>query len=79
MPNRSSHAHHVPLRTCVICKRKAQKQNLFRFILLDGKAVFDLKQKIMRRGYYVCDENECLQKLDKWISRKKKHRKKNDK
>lgn len=70
MPNRSSHAEHVPLRTCVICRQKKDKNKLLRFIVVQGNPIFDLKQKLQQRGYYVCDENVCISKLKKWISRK---------
>ncbi len=70
MPNRSSHAKHIPKRTCVICRQKTEKAELIRFIVVRGSPVLDLQQKLQARGYYVCDENSCLAKLGKWISKK---------
>jgi len=72
MPNRSSHAKHVPQRTCVVCRAKTSKRDLIRFIVVKGSPVYDLKQKLPARGSYVCDDNGCLAKLEKWISRNKK-------
>ena len=67
MPNRSSNAGHIPQRTCVICGSKTDKKKLMRFVLLDSEIVFDLNDIIEKRGYYVCDDNSCLQKLEKRI------------
>ncbi len=76
MPNRASKAGHIPIRSCVICKTKDDRKNLIRFALIKNEIVFDLKRRIAARGYYVCDNNECIQKLDKWLyKRKKKSRK----
>jgi len=69
MSNRSSKAGHIPQRSCVICRSKAEKKELMRFILLDAEIVFDRNSILRKRGYYVCDLNNCLLKLDKWVSR----------
>lgn len=72
MPNRSSKAGHVPLRTCVICRCKTEQQKFLRFVLIGKEIVFNLKRKFPARGYYVCDKNECLEKIEKWVKRKVK-------
>ncbi len=72
MPNRASKAGHIPIRSCVICKTKDNQGNLIRFAFIKNEIVFDLKRRIAARGYYVCDNNECLQKLDKWLNKRKK-------
>ena len=69
MSNRSSKAGHIPQRSCVICRNKAEKKELMRFILLDDEIVFDGNSVLGKRGYYVCDLNNCLLKLDRWVSR----------
>jgi len=74
MVNRNSHAGHNPERSCVICKKKTVKGNLLRFILLDDESILDLNNKISSRGYYVCNENSCIEKLDKWLRRKNRKR-----
>ncbi len=74
MPNRSSKAGHIPLRTCVICRRKTEKKQLMRFVLLDSEIVFDMNCDIKKRGYYVCDDNSCLQKLEKKVKKILKNR-----
>lgn len=75
MPNKVSRAGHIPERTCVICRKKQGKSELLRFVLLEDEVVIDLEKKIQARGYYVCDDNVCLLRIDKWL--KKKIRKKN--
>ncbi len=69
MSNRSSKAGHVPQRTCLICRKKAEKRKLMRFVLFDSEIVFDRNGVLGKRGYYVCNINNCLLKLDKWVSR----------
>ncbi len=72
MPNRNSHVGHLPERTCVICRTKKLKSALLRFVLIDGDIVFDCKQVLNKRGYYVCFEKECILKLEKWLKKKRK-------
>ena len=74
MPNRSSKAGHNPQRTCVVCRKKSEKKKLIRFVLLDSEIVLDLNYKIEKRGYYVCDDNDCLKKLDKRVKKMLKGR-----
>jgi len=69
MPNRSSNAGHIPQRTCVVCRTKTDKKKLIRFVLLNSEIVFDLNCKIEKHGYYVCDDNNCLQKLEKRVKK----------
>ena len=40
-----------------------------RFVLLDSEIVFDLNCDLEKRGYYVCDDNGCLQKLEKKVKK----------
>ncbi len=69
MPNRSSKAGHIPERSCVICRNKTRQDALMRFAIIDREIVFDMGKKLTCRGYYVCNNNECLQKLGKWLSK----------
>jgi uncharacterized protein len=69
MPNRSSKAGHIPQRTCVVCRRKMDKKKLMKFVFLDSEIVFDLNGDIEKRGYYACNDNDCLQKLEKRIKK----------
>ena len=74
MPNRSSKAGHVPQRTCVICRKKVEKKKLMKFFFLDSEVVFVINNEIGKRGYYVCNDNNCLQKVDKWVFKMLKSR-----
>ena len=75
MPNKSSKAGHIPMRSCVICRQKKEQKSLLRFVIINKEIVIDINKKISSRGYYLCDENECIGKSEKWlkksISRKK--------
>lgn len=53
-------------RTCLICKKKNEKKNLFRLAKIgENKYIFDEKQKYQSRGSYVCKNPECLKRLAK--------------
>lgn len=72
MDNTHSRAGHQPIRTCVICRNKAEQQSMLNFFLLQGEIVFDLRRAVSTRKSYVCYNAACLQKLDKWAARQKK-------
>lgn len=55
-------------RTCVICRTKKPKEELFRFVIKDKEVVFDKQQKDSGRGFYLCGK-EC------WENAVKKKRK----
>ncbi|MCL2064673.1 MAG: DUF448 domain-containing protein [Candidatus Cloacimonetes bacterium] len=59
-------------RTCVICKKKANKEHLCRFILLNNEIVIDLNHKINCFGYYFCKDNNCYESIKKWMTKKKR-------
>ncbi len=55
---------HVPERTCVVCRTKKSKWELFRFFVDSEKKIrLDLSCKGPGRGAYVCPA--CLLKLKK--------------
>lgn len=72
MPNKSSKKGHIPIRSCVICRKKDEKSNLQRFIIEKGSIVFDEKQNMHGRGFYHCGNLQCVEKLEKWLKKKKK-------
>ena len=60
-------------RTCVVCRKKAEKSFLYRFILLNDEIVIDLKHRIYSYGYYFCrDKENCHGSIAKWFKRKNK-------
>ncbi|MCD4652227.1 MAG: DUF448 domain-containing protein [Candidatus Cloacimonetes bacterium] len=69
MPNKASHAGHIPQRTCIICKSKKPQKSLIRFAVISGDIVFDIMRKLPVKGKYVCDDNECINKLEQWKKR----------
>ena len=53
-------------RTCLICREKKEKKDLFRLVKPgEDRYYFDEKQKAQSRGYYVCKSHECLKRLSK--------------
>ena len=74
MPSKNSKKGHLPERSCVICRKKNLKEKLIRFVVIKNQVVFDLNNKIWQRGYYVCNNNNCIKKLEKWIKKQKKKR-----
>ncbi|MDD4310423.1 MAG: DUF448 domain-containing protein [Candidatus Cloacimonetes bacterium] len=74
MPNRSSHANHSPIRTCVVCKKKVDQKRLLNFFIIESGIVFDCNRILPVRKYYLCPEVECFTGLDKWRKRSYKKR-----
>lgn len=53
-------------RTCLICKEKKEKKDLFRLVKIgEDRYSFDEKQRAQSRGYYICKSHECLKRLSK--------------
>ncbi len=75
MPNRSSRADHVPIRTCVVCKKKDEKKKMIRLTISEDDLIYDWQQRLPMRGYYACNVNDCLLLLDKWLKRRKRVKK----
>lgn len=51
---------HVPLRTCVACGKKTEKEALVRLVArLDGGVEVDSSGKAPGRGAYVCRDGGC--------------------
>lgn len=57
--------NHIPTRTCVACRRKADKATLLRIVLADGRGTIDYAQKINSRAIYICKGVKCLNKATK--------------
>ncbi len=50
---------HIPIRMCVICRRKFSKSKLFRIVLKESVFRPDPKGCLAGRGAYLCDEQAC--------------------
>ena len=55
----------MPERTCVSCRKKGEKEDFFRISEKEGNYVFDKEMKIQSRGFYVCKNPSCIEKLSK--------------
>lgn len=53
----------TPVRSCIACKARRDKQDLLRVVRTpEGAIVFDRTGKQNGRGAYVCDTVECVEK-----------------
>ncbi len=53
----------VPMRMCVVCRNMIPKKELLRIVRgTDGKYFFDPPFKANRRGEYLRDKPECMEK-----------------
>ncbi len=68
MPERSTKADHKPVRTCVVCKGRFEQNSLLSFYLMGSEIVFDIKRAVANRKSYVCNQEECLIRLSKWLN-----------
>ncbi|GAB6888294.1 hypothetical protein JCM13304A_17930 [Desulfothermus okinawensis JCM 13304] len=59
---------HIPLRTCIVCRKKKAKYLLDRYVYIRGEFILDREQKLPGRGFYICREENCRQKAGKRFS-----------
>ena len=55
----------MPERTCVCCRKKNEKGEFFRLSKVEDSYVLDKEMKIQNRGFYVCKNQDCIEKLSK--------------
>lgn len=55
----------VPYRLCVACRTSKPKKELIRIVKVDDNFVIDRTGKLNGRGSYICDCQECIEKLIK--------------
>lgn len=53
---------HIPMRTCVICRKKADKRSLSRVVLTEAGLQVDRTGKLTGRGAYLCADPSCWDK-----------------
>lgn len=52
-----------PLRTCIACRQKQEKENLLRIVSNKSNLVLiDKEQNADGRGCYICKNKDCLMK-----------------
>jgi predicted RNA-binding protein YlxR (DUF448 family) len=74
MPNKNSKADHIPIRTCVVCRKKSAQKELLAFVLFSSGIVYDIGFQLNARKCYVCPQASCLAQLGKWRKKRAKHR-----
>ena len=56
----------IPQRTCIGCNTQKDKKELLRIVKdKDGNIFVDRTGKANGRGAYICENNECLEKIIK--------------
>lgn len=53
---------HVPIRTCVVCRDKANKRTLIRVVRAEHGIQIDPSGKLNGRGAYLCDRATCWER-----------------
>ena len=53
---------HIPQRTCVVCRTKADKRTLTRIVRVVGGVQLDSGGKMQGRGAYLCDNVSCWER-----------------
>lgn len=61
----------MPTRSCIMCRRKDEKEKLIRIAKQNGKLVVDKLQKVNSRGIYFCNNKECISKFIKLCNKGK--------
>ena len=51
-------------RTCIGCRKKDNKYNLIRLVNINGTEL-DIDNKKQGRGFYICENEECIKKASK--------------
>ena len=55
-----------PMRTCIVCRKKKKKHELIRIVKTsDGEFHIDVTGRLNGRGAYICNSEECFEKLIK--------------
>lgn len=53
-------------RMCIACRKRDQKNNLIRIVLDENSnAIIDYGHKYNSRGIYLCNDLQCINKLNK--------------
>ncbi|CAN5864227.1 hypothetical protein BH20ACT7_BH20ACT7_03440 [soil metagenome] len=52
----------TPIRSCLVCRRRADKAALLRLVAVDGTVTVDPAAVKPGRGAYLCDRSACLRR-----------------
>ena len=47
-----------PIRSCIVCRNKNNKKDLFKIVSKDKRAFYDKKQNINSRSIYICKKQD---------------------
>ena len=53
---------HIPIRTCIFCRGKFEKNSLLRFVRMNKTIYFDKHHLLEGRGFYIYLKQECLKR-----------------
>ncbi|MBW2028314.1 MAG: YlxR family protein [Deltaproteobacteria bacterium] len=57
---------HIPIRTCICCRRKGPKDKFIRLVAdSSGQVLMDKRGDMKGRGAYICKNPGCLERLFK--------------
>ena len=56
---------YIPLRRCMGCNEKKEKEELIRIVKINNNVEIDLTGKKEGRGAYICKNEDCLNKVIK--------------
>ena len=56
----------TPLRTCIVCRKKGEKENFIKIVKnKNGEVAIEKDKKLDGRGAYICKNIECAKKFQK--------------
>ena len=59
------------IRSSIVCRRKARKDELLRIVSCNELATLDREQNISLRGIYFCKDKKCLEKAKELLRKDK--------
>ncbi len=65
---------HTPTRSCRVCRTRAAKRELERWVVTAGQLTLDKNQVMPGRGVYTCASN-CSRQIDQFIGPRQRGRK----
>jgi uncharacterized protein len=59
MASKQRREKHVPQRSCIVCREKADKRGLTRLVRTADDVIVDKSGRLPGRGAYLCDRPAC--------------------
>ena len=54
-----------PLRMCMVCRQRREKEELIRVVKVKDEIIIDRSGKAQGRGAYLCKNKECINQAQK--------------